>query len=160
MPESSEWPDNTTSLFVIAWQWIDLYDTLMTTNSLTWENTVAGITGTAAVTRRQLIDSGQLLDVTRLARAHRIVVPTTITLNAWKACGGRLSEFATAGGDQLAGRILAAARAQAINSRPSSLANPVLGFALENPTGMVELELEVGPDDDGTPAATIDVAGY
>lgn len=115
--------------------------------------------GTAA-TRRQLIDSGQLLDVTRLARGHRIVVPTAITIDAWKACGGRVADFATAHGDALAGRILAAARAQAVNSRPSSLANPVLGFAMENPTGMVELELEVGPADDGTPAATIDVAGY
>lgn len=127
---------------------------------LTRENIVAPALGTAAATRRQLIDTGQLLDVTRLARGHRIVVPTAITLDAWKACGGRANDHATARGDQLAGRILAAARAQAVNSRPSSLARPVLGFALENPTGMVELELEVGPADDGTPAATIDVAGY
>lgn len=43
-----------------------------------------------------------------------------------------------------------------MHSRPSTLANPVLGFAVENTTGMVELQLEVGPADDGTPAATID----
>lgn len=113
---------------------------------------------TAAVTRRQLIDTGRLLDVTRLARGHRIVVPTAITVEAWKACCGRVAAFATARGDVLAGRILAAARSQAVHSRPSTLANPVLGFALESPTGVVELELEVGPADDGQPAATIDVA--
>lgn len=115
---------------------------------------------TTAATRRQLIDAGRLLDVTRLTRDHRIAVPTAITVTAWKACGGRVSEFATPRGEDLAHRILAAARAQAVNSRPSALARPILGFAVENPDGIVELELEVGPADDGTPAATIDVAGY
>ena len=116
---------------------------------------------TSTTTRRQLLDAGALLDVTRLAHGHRIVIPTAITAAAWKSCGGRPAEFATARGDSLAGRILAAARAQAVHSRPSTLAAAGLGFALEDTSGLiVELELLVGPGDSGEPVATIDVAGY
>lgn len=121
------------------------------------------MTGTPITTstRRQLIDAGQLLDVTRLARGHRIVIPTAITPAAWSACGARAVDFGTAHGDRIASRVLAAARSQAVHSRPSTLDRPVLGFAVENTDGRIlELELEVGPGDDGQPAATIDLAAY
>jgi hypothetical protein len=117
---------------------------------------------TSTATRRRLIDSGSLLDVTRLAHTHRIVVPTAIAVGAWKACGGRTEEFATAAGDALASRVLAAARSQAVHSRPSTMAAAVLGFAVEDAGSgrIVELELAVGPGDDGDPVATIDLPAY
>jgi hypothetical protein len=114
-----------------------------------------------AATRRQLIDDGALLDVTRLGPEHRIVVPVAISTGAWKACGGRLAEFATGAGDVLAGRILAAARTRAVLARPRDMASPSIGFIMETGPGrIVELELTVGPGDTGDPVATIDVAGY
>lgn len=118
---------------------------------------------TAVTTRTQLIDSGTLLDVTRIARDHQIKLPCAISAAAWHACGGRPDTFATARGDQLAGRILAAARSQAAHSPKAALARPTLGFAVEdtrNGQHIVELELTVGPGDDGDPVATIDVAGF
>lgn len=117
---------------------------------------------TAARTRRELIDAGVLLDVTRLARQHRITVPAAITAAAWTTCGSTTTEFATPTGDVLAHRILQAAFDQAAHSRPSALANPALGFALEDAGArhIVELELTVGPGDDGEPVVTIDLATY
>ena len=87
--------------------------------------------------RRALLDSGQLLDVTRIARANRIIIPTALTLHAWKACGGKVADVGTARGDQLATRILAAARSQAVHSNPAALAAATLGFAVEDHTGRI-----------------------
>lgn len=116
---------------------------------------------TTAGTRRQRIDAGDLLDVSRLAHNHRIVIPTAITSAAWNVSGGRPVDFATARGDALAGRILAAARSQAVHSVPGRLMASALGFAIEDAHGrIVELELQVGPGDDGGPAATIDLADF
>ena len=113
-------------------------------------------------TRRELIEAGALLDVTRLAHAHRIVLPTAITRDAWTTCGASARDFATARGDLMANRILAAARSQAVHSRPASLAADVLGFAVEDAADghIVELALRVGPGEDGEPVVTIDVAHY
>lgn len=113
-------------------------------------------------TRRQLVDSGALLDVTRLARHHRMKVPCAVTSAAWVVCGGTPADFATANGDVLAHRILRAAFDQAAHSRAAALASPNLGFALEDAGQhhIVELELIVGPGDDGEAVVTIDVAAY
>jgi hypothetical protein len=117
------------------------------------------VAGTA--TRRQLLDDGALLDVTRMGPEHRIVVPVAITADAWQACGGQLAEFATSAGDVLTGRILAAARTRAVLSRPVEMAAPSIGFIMETGPGRVlELKLTVGPGDTGDPVATIDLAGY
>jgi len=124
---------------------------------------VAGSLTTAVPTRAELIDAGALLDVTRLARGHQIKLPCAISAAAWHACGAARDSFATAAGDQLANRILAAARSQAVHSPKAALARPVLGFAVEDTRAgqhILELELTVGPGDDGDPVATIDVAGF
>jgi len=124
---------------------------------------VARILTTPVTSRAELIDAGSLLDVTRIARDHQIKLPCAISAAAWRACGGRPDTFATARGDQLAGRILAAARSQAAHSPKAALARPALGFAVEdtrNGQHIVELELTVGPGDAGDPVATIDVEGF
>lgn len=114
-----------------------------------------------APTRQHLLDIGRLLDVSRLTREHRIKVPTAITTAAWTACGGTRTSFATPAGDRLAHQILAAARAQARSTTADKLRDPTLGFSIEDTRGrIVELELTVGPDDDRSPVATIDVVAY
>jgi hypothetical protein len=123
------------------------------------EVTVSSSAG--VVTRRQLIDEGALLDVTRIAPDHRIVLPTAITAKAWHACGGRIGEHATVSGDKLAGRILAAARSRRVLARPGELAAPTLAFLMEmGPGRVLELELTVSRGDTGDPVATIDVAEF
>jgi hypothetical protein len=115
-----------------------------------------------ATKRRQLLDTGALLDVTRHARDHQIILPCAISVAAWAACGGRTIDFATNRGDALVTRILAASRAEAQHASPRRLAAAALGFALENAGNghIIELELLVGPDDNGDPVATVDIAAY
>ena len=119
---------------------------------------------TFTTTRSQLINAGSLLDVSRLGRGHHMKLPCAISAAAWVACGGLRDDCATATGDELANRILAAARSQAVHSPEDALARPVLGFALEDTRlggqHIIELELVVGPGDDGDPVATINVAGF